>query len=84
MRWVTVATEQGPRACGVVNGKYVDVNAADPEMPSTVRELLGAGNGLAAPGLGRRSSVAGSWATIRPMSGFWRRCPIPGRSFASA
>ena len=40
MRWVTVATEQGPRACGVVNGKYVDVNAADPEMPSTVRELL--------------------------------------------
>jgi 2-keto-4-pentenoate hydratase/2-oxohepta-3-ene-1,7-dioic acid hydratase in catechol pathway len=40
MRWVTVATEQGPRACGVVNGKYVDVNAANPEMPSTVRELL--------------------------------------------
>ena len=40
MRWVTVATEHGPRACGVVNGKYVDVNAADPEMPSTVRELL--------------------------------------------
>ena len=35
MRWVTVATEQGPRACGVVNGKYVDVNAADSEMPST-------------------------------------------------
>ena len=40
MRWVTVVTEQGPRACGVVNGRYVDVNAADPQMPSTVRELL--------------------------------------------
>jgi 2-keto-4-pentenoate hydratase/2-oxohepta-3-ene-1,7-dioic acid hydratase in catechol pathway len=40
MRWVTVATELGPRACGAVNGKYVDVNAADPDMPSTVRELL--------------------------------------------
>ena len=40
MRWVTVATEEGPRACGVVNGEYVDVNAADPEMPATVRELL--------------------------------------------
>ena len=40
MRWVTVATEEGPRACGVVNGQYVDVNAADPEMPATVRELL--------------------------------------------
>ncbi len=40
MRWVTVASEEGPRACGVVNGEYVDVNAADPEMPATVRELL--------------------------------------------
>jgi 2-keto-4-pentenoate hydratase/2-oxohepta-3-ene-1,7-dioic acid hydratase in catechol pathway len=40
MRWVTVASDEGPRACGVVQGQYVDVNAADPEMPSTVRELL--------------------------------------------
>lgn len=40
MRWVTVASEDGPRACGVVHGQYIDVNAADPEMPSTVRELL--------------------------------------------
>ncbi len=40
MRWVTVASEEGPRACGVHNGQYVDVNAADPEMPATVRELL--------------------------------------------
>jgi 2-keto-4-pentenoate hydratase/2-oxohepta-3-ene-1,7-dioic acid hydratase in catechol pathway len=40
MRWVTVATEEGPRACGVYQGEYVDVNAAAPEMPSSVRELL--------------------------------------------
>jgi 2-keto-4-pentenoate hydratase/2-oxohepta-3-ene-1,7-dioic acid hydratase in catechol pathway len=40
MRWVTVATDEGPRACGLVNGEYVDVNLADPEMPSSVRELL--------------------------------------------
>jgi 2-keto-4-pentenoate hydratase/2-oxohepta-3-ene-1,7-dioic acid hydratase in catechol pathway len=40
MRWVTVASEDGPRACGVVNGQYIDVNAADPEMPATVRGLL--------------------------------------------
>jgi 2-keto-4-pentenoate hydratase/2-oxohepta-3-ene-1,7-dioic acid hydratase in catechol pathway len=40
MRWVTVASEEGPRACGVYNGQYVDVNAADPEMPATVRGLL--------------------------------------------
>ena len=41
MRWVTVATEQGPRACGVVHERYVDLNASDPEMPSSMRELLG-------------------------------------------
>jgi 2-keto-4-pentenoate hydratase/2-oxohepta-3-ene-1,7-dioic acid hydratase in catechol pathway len=40
MRWVTVASEEGPRACGVINGEYIDVNAADPEMPATVRGLL--------------------------------------------
>ena len=43
MRWVTVASEEGPRACGVVNGEYIDVNAADPEMPASVRELLALG-----------------------------------------
>ncbi len=43
MRWATVQSEEGPRACGVVNGQYVDVNAADPEMPATVRELLESG-----------------------------------------
>src|ERR1700680_4272280 len=40
MRWVTVASEEGPRACGVVRGAYIDVNAPNPEMPATVRDLL--------------------------------------------
>ena len=40
MRWVTVASEEGPRACGVLNGEYIDVRAADTEMPSTLRGLL--------------------------------------------
>jgi 2-keto-4-pentenoate hydratase/2-oxohepta-3-ene-1,7-dioic acid hydratase in catechol pathway len=44
MRWVTVATDEGPRACGVFGGEYVDVNAADPEIPATVRGLLSLGN----------------------------------------
>lgn len=43
MRWVTVKTEQGPRVCGDYQGKYVDVNAADPALPSTVRDLLSLG-----------------------------------------
>jgi 2-keto-4-pentenoate hydratase/2-oxohepta-3-ene-1,7-dioic acid hydratase in catechol pathway len=45
MRWVTVATEDGPRACGVYQGEYVDVNAADPELPASVRGLLELGTG---------------------------------------
>ena len=43
MRWVTVATEEGPRACGVIDGKYVDVNKADSALPSSLRLLLGLG-----------------------------------------
>ena len=51
MRWVTVQTEHGPRACGVWQGQYVDVNAADPELPSSVRELLALGaEGQRGPG----------------------------------
>lgn len=44
MRWVTVATERGPRACGLIQRHYVDVNGADPGLPSSVRELLGLGS----------------------------------------
>ncbi len=43
MRWVTVATDEGPRACGVINEQYIDVNAADSESPTSVRELLDLG-----------------------------------------
>ena len=43
MRWVTVATDQGPRACGVWQGRYVDLNAADPRLPSTVKGVLALG-----------------------------------------
>ena len=55
MRWVTVASEEGPRACGVVNGQYIDVNAADPEMPATCARAAATGAGMAAPGVGRSS-----------------------------
>ena len=44
MRWVTVLTEHGPRACGLWQGEYVDVNAADPEAPASVRGLLERGS----------------------------------------
>ena len=44
MRWVTVQTESGPRACGEIQGEYVDVNAANADMPSGVRDLLSLGH----------------------------------------
>jgi 2-keto-4-pentenoate hydratase/2-oxohepta-3-ene-1,7-dioic acid hydratase in catechol pathway len=48
MRLVTVKTEGGPRACGAFRGKYVDLNAADPALPASVREILALGpDGLA-------------------------------------
>ena len=75
MRWVTVASEEGPRACGVVNGEYIDVNAADPEMPATVRGLLELG-----PEWQRRAWAAlprGSSATIRPTCKLLAPVPDP-------
>ncbi|WP_169973573.1 fumarylacetoacetate hydrolase family protein [Tautonia rosea] len=48
MRLLTVATERGPRACAERDGRYVDLNAADPAVPSSVRDLLAEGpEGLA-------------------------------------
>ncbi|MBV8487353.1 MAG: fumarylacetoacetate hydrolase family protein, partial [Planctomycetaceae bacterium] len=37
------ATDRGPRACGLLDGKYVDVNVACPDVPSTLRGLLALG-----------------------------------------
>ncbi len=36
-------TDRGPRACGLWEGRYVDLNAADALLPSSVRELLAMG-----------------------------------------
>jgi 2-keto-4-pentenoate hydratase/2-oxohepta-3-ene-1,7-dioic acid hydratase in catechol pathway len=43
MRLATLQTETGPRACGVWDGRYVDINAADPALPDSVRALLALG-----------------------------------------
>ena len=43
MRRVTVATEAGPRACGVIGGEYVELDSAEPNVPATVRGLLSLG-----------------------------------------
>jgi 2-keto-4-pentenoate hydratase/2-oxohepta-3-ene-1,7-dioic acid hydratase in catechol pathway len=43
MRLVTVQTEAGPRACALWQGRYVDLQAADPALPASVRGLLAMG-----------------------------------------
>lgn len=49
MRLATVQTDSGPRACGLWEGQYVDLAAADSSLPNSVREILA----LDADGLGR-------------------------------
>lgn len=46
MRLATVRTDQGPRACLLWENLYVDINAADPTLPSSLRELLALEDGL--------------------------------------
>jgi 2-keto-4-pentenoate hydratase/2-oxohepta-3-ene-1,7-dioic acid hydratase in catechol pathway len=43
VRLATLKTDHGPRACALWDGKYVDLNAADPGLPASVRELLDLG-----------------------------------------
>jgi 2-keto-4-pentenoate hydratase/2-oxohepta-3-ene-1,7-dioic acid hydratase in catechol pathway len=43
MRLVTVRTGDGPRACVEWQGRYVDIRAADPSLPSSVKAILGLG-----------------------------------------
>ena len=43
MQWVTVETEGGPRACGLWDGRYVEIHAADSGLPSSLREILALG-----------------------------------------
>ena len=43
MRLVTVRTSEGPRACVERAGRYVDIQAADPGLPSSVKAILALG-----------------------------------------
>jgi 2-keto-4-pentenoate hydratase/2-oxohepta-3-ene-1,7-dioic acid hydratase in catechol pathway len=74
VRWATVETEGGSRACGLWQGYYVDVNAADPEAPATVRELLALGLGWQ-----RRVWDALPRGIVRhDPAGATLRAPVPG------
>lgn len=63
MRFATIATDRGPRACGVLPDGYVDLNAADPGLPASLKDILALG-----PDGPRRASeaTAKAGATIDP------------------
>lgn len=49
MKLATLLTDRGPRAVGVaLDGQYVDLCAVDVKLPSTLKEILAAPEGLAA------------------------------------
>jgi len=48
MKIATIQTQQGPRVCALVEGRYVDLNAADPGLPQSLKAILAMGEiGLA-------------------------------------
>ena len=52
MKLATVLTDHGPRVVGVaLDGRYVDLCAVDPKLPTTLRDILSATEGLAAAAL---------------------------------
>ena len=53
MRLGTVATDAGPRACAKYQGRYVDVQRADADLPASVKGILA----LGADGLRRIETV---------------------------
>lgn len=77
MRLYTIRTESGPRACGSVDGRLVDLNAADPGLPSSVRDLLGLGTEAL---VRARAAVARASRFVEPTSARWMApLPDPGK-----
>lgn len=61
MKFATIATENGPRACVLTDGKYVDLHAADPSLPTSLKALLALGEA----GLKKAAAVAEQAGTVR-------------------
>ena len=48
MKLVTYRSDRGPRVAGIRDGRYVDLNGADPAVPACIKALLAQGaEGLA-------------------------------------
>jgi 2-keto-4-pentenoate hydratase/2-oxohepta-3-ene-1,7-dioic acid hydratase in catechol pathway len=72
MRLVSFHSEQGPRVAALRGNEVVDLQAADPLLPSSLRELLAAGDG-AWP----RVAAAAEKGAGRPLSEVRLAPPVP-------
>ncbi len=73
MRLVTVSTEHGPRACVEWQGEYVDIHAADPGLPSRMRDVLALGT----EGLERVRAATASGSVRYEAAGAKLLAPVP-------
>jgi 2-keto-4-pentenoate hydratase/2-oxohepta-3-ene-1,7-dioic acid hydratase in catechol pathway len=73
MRLLTVMTGRGPRACGEFEGSYVDLNDADPSLPSSVKGILALGS----EGVRRAGEAARSGETRIEPSKATLLAPVP-------
>jgi 2-keto-4-pentenoate hydratase/2-oxohepta-3-ene-1,7-dioic acid hydratase in catechol pathway len=71
MRLVTYLSELGPRAAALRGDELVDLEAADPTLPTAMRELLA----LGPAGLARAAAAAEGPG--RPWSGIRLLAPVP-------
>ena len=74
MRFATLATPIGPRAAVRSGDRYIDLVATDPNLPVTIRELLGAGPAVLAA---VKAAVANQNAVAIPVAGAKFRPPVP-------
>ncbi len=73
MRLATILTDRGPRACLLWQGQYVDLQAADPGLPTRVKELLA----LGAKGLERARNAVERGGTRYDSATARRLAPVP-------
>lgn len=74
MRLCTIATATGPRACALVSGKLIDLQATDATIPASVRLIL---EGGAATMNAARAAASSAKAVTLPGAGAAYLPPVP-------
>jgi 2-keto-4-pentenoate hydratase/2-oxohepta-3-ene-1,7-dioic acid hydratase in catechol pathway len=72
MRLVSYRSQAGPRSAAVKNGRYIDLNQADPSLPTSMKQLLAGGPSA----LSRAAAAISAGKPIDP-SGVRLVAPVP-------